>query len=186
MDLGNRIREEREKRNLSQDELAEKLDISRQAISKWETGKSYPDIETILKLSDIFNLSLDELVKGDQKLRENLIKEGRGGMSGLAILGSVLVALGVIVGVWGGAQFPISMADSGFLSFLLGGLCLVTIGLAIIRGTPPWLTLSALYLTGIVTIVYMIGLRMPVYVLLSGIVVVLGLGWWLTLLILRG
>ncbi|MCQ2010806.1 MAG: helix-turn-helix transcriptional regulator [Sporolactobacillus sp.] len=59
MDLGNRIKETRERLNMSQDELAEKLDISRQVISKWETGKSYPDIEKILKLSDIFNLSLD-------------------------------------------------------------------------------------------------------------------------------
>ena len=77
MDLGSRIKEARERQNLSQDELAEKMNISRQAISKWETGKSYPDIEKILKLSDIFNLSLDELVKGDKTFQENLIMESR-------------------------------------------------------------------------------------------------------------
>jgi transcriptional regulator with XRE-family HTH domain len=87
MDLGSRIKEARERQNLSQDELAERMDISRQAISKWETGKSYPDIEKILKLSDIFNLSLDELVKGDKTFQENLIKESRIGMSGITILG---------------------------------------------------------------------------------------------------
>lgn len=188
MDLGNRIRGEREKLNLSQDELAKRMDISRQAISKWETGKSYPDVETILKLSDIFNLSLDELVKGDKDFQQNLIKESResrAGVSGMTILGYVFVALGVIVGIWGGEQFPVSLTDGGFMSFFIGGLVLVTIGLAIIRGVPVWLLLGALYLTGAVTIAYMIGLQMVLYVLLSGIVVVLGLGWWLTILILK-
>lgn len=185
MDLGGRIREARERRNLSQDELAEKMGISRQAISKWETGKSYPDIETILKLSNIFNLSLDELVKSDKIFQENLIKESRSGMSGLTILGCVFVALGVIAGIWGGAQFPLSLMDSRFMSFLVGGLVLITVGLAIIHGLPSWLLLGALYLTGIMTIVYMVGMHMELYVLLSGIVVLLGLGWWLTTLILK-
>ena len=74
MNLGIRIKEEREKLNMSQDELAEKMNITRQAISKWETGKSFPDIEKILELSNLFNLSLDELVKGDKAFQENLIK----------------------------------------------------------------------------------------------------------------
>jgi transcriptional regulator with XRE-family HTH domain len=185
MDLGSRIREERERLGLSQDELAERMDISRQAVSKWETGKSYPDIETILKLSDLFNLSLDELVKGDQAFQENLIKEGRAGMSGLEILGFVIVALGLIVCIWGGAQYPFNLMESNFMSFVVGGLVLITVGLAIITRTPSWLLLAALYLTGAMTIVYMIGLKMELYVLLSGVVVVLGLGWWLTTLILR-
>ena len=71
------------------------------------------------------------------------------------------------------------------MSFLVGGLFLITVGLAIIRGLPSWLLLGALYLTGALTIVYMIGMQMELYVLLSGIVFVLGLGWWLTTLILK-
>ena len=185
MDLGSRIKQARETLNLSQDELAEKLAISRQAISKWETGKSYPDIETILKLSDIFNLSLDELVKGDKVFQENLIKESRGNMSGLTILGYVLVALGVVVSIWGGAQYPVNLMNSSFMAFLVGGLVSITAGFAIIRMMPSWLLLGALYLTGAATIVYMIGLHMKLYTLLSGIVVILGLGWWLTTLILK-
>lgn len=185
MDLGNRIKETRERLTMSQDELAEKMDISRQAISKWETGKSYPDIEKILKLSDIFNLSLDELVKGDKTFQENLIKEGRTNMSGLTILGYVLVALGVIVSIWGSAQFPLNLMNSEFMSFLVGGLVLITAGLAIIHGVPTWLLLGALFLTAAATIVYMVGMYMEPFVLLSGIVVILGLGWWLTTLILK-
>jgi transcriptional regulator with XRE-family HTH domain len=185
MDLGSRIKDERERLNLSQDELAQRMDISRQAISKWETGKSYPDIEKILKLSDIFNITLDELVRGDKNFQENLIKEGRTGVPGLTILGYVLIALGVIVVIWGGAQFPVNLMGSNFMSFLVGGFILLTVGLAIIRNIPTGLLLGAVYVTGAAIIVYQIGLMMPIYVLLAGVVVTLGFGWWFTTLILR-
>lgn len=185
MDLGNRIKNEREKLNLSQDDLAQKMDISRQAISKWETGKSYPDIETILKLSDLFNLSLDELVKGDKTFQENLIKEARSKISGLVILGYVLVSLGVIVLLWGGTQYPLYLMNNHFMTYLVGGLILTTVGLAVVRGTPTWLLLGALYLTEISTILYMFSVRMHLFTLLSGIVVTLGLVWWLTTLIMK-
>jgi transcriptional regulator with XRE-family HTH domain len=185
MDLGNRIKNEREKINLSQDELAEKMDISRQAISKWETGKSYPDIEKILKLSDIFNLTLDELVKGDKNFQETLIKEGKTSISGVTILGYVLIVLGVIVGIWGLTQFSFNLTNSKFMTFFVGGLILLTVGLAIIRNIPPRLLLGAVYVTGAAIIVYMISCSMHLYVLMSGIVVILGFGWWITTLILK-
>lgn len=180
MDLGSRIKSERERLNISQDELAQRMNMTRQAISKWETGKSYPDIEKLLKLTEVFNLSLDELVKGDKSFQENLIKEGRTNMSGLTILGYVLIALGVIVSIWGGTQY-----SDNFLSFLVGGLVLATVGLALIPNLPSWLLLGAVYATGVATIIYLISFQMPLYVLLSGIVVTLGFGWWLTTLILK-
>jgi transcriptional regulator with XRE-family HTH domain len=148
VDLGNRIKTEREKLNMSQDDLAQKMDISRQAISKWETGNSYPDIEKILRLSEIFNLSLDELVKGDKNFQENLIKEGKTNMSGLTILGFVLIALGVITCIWGGGQYPIKLTDPNFMSFVVGGLFLLTVGVAVIHNVPAWLILGAIFITG--------------------------------------
>lgn len=185
MELGNRIKAEREKLNMSQDELAQKMNISRQAISKWETGISYPDIEKILKLSEIFNLSLDELVKGDKDFQQNLIKEGKTAMSGLTILGYVLIALGIIICVWGGGQYPVNMMDSDFMSFLISGLFLVTIGIAVIRKIPFWLILGAIYLTGVATIIYMLILKIPIYSLLAGIVVIVGLVLWLSTKVLK-
>lgn len=185
MDLGNRIKTEREKLNMSQDDLAQKMDISRQAISKWETGSSYPDIEKILRLSEIFNLSLDELVKGDKNFQENLIKEGKTNMSGLTILGYVLIALGVITCIWGGGQYPVKLMDQNFMSFLVGGLFLITIGIAVIHNVPAWMILGAIFITGAATIVYMIVLKMPVYTLLAGIVVIIGLVLWLATLVLK-
>lgn len=185
MDLGTRIKTEREKSNMSQDDLAKKMNISRQAISKWETGSSYPDIEKILKLSEIFNLSLDELVKGDKSFQENLIKEGKSNMSGLTILGYVLIALGVITCIWGGGQHTVHLMNPDFMSFLVGGLLLLTAGIAVIRNVPVWLILGAIFLTAAASIVYMVGLKMGLYTLLAGIVVVLGLVVWLTTLVLK-
>jgi transcriptional regulator with XRE-family HTH domain len=179
MDLGSRIKHEREKLNISQDELAAKMDMSRQAISKWETGKSYPDIEKLIKLSDIFNLSLDELVRGDKIFQQDLIKKSRTGASGLTILGYIFIALGIIVIIWGGE-------DAGdFLSFLTGGLFLALIGQALIRSIPRWLLLGTLYATGVAIIVYLFSLQMLVYALLSGIVITVGVIWWLTACILK-
>lgn len=185
MDLGSRLKDAREKRGLSQDELAMKMHVSRQAVSKWETGRSYPDIEKLLQLSEIFQISLDELVKGDESFRANLIREGRGETPSLTILGAVFAALGVVVGLWGGADYPLDLMNSDFMSFLVGGLVLLFIGLALIRSAPVWLLLGTLYATAAATVVYLVGFWMPFYVLLSGIVVVAGMGWWLTVLLLR-
>jgi len=54
-------------KELSQEELAEKLDVSRQTLSKWETGESIPDIEKCMVLAQIFEVSLDELVNHDSE-----------------------------------------------------------------------------------------------------------------------
>ena len=63
MSLGNHLFEARKKRGLSQEEVAGKLGVSRQTISKWEAAQSYPDFQRLVMLSDYFGMSLDELVK---------------------------------------------------------------------------------------------------------------------------
>ena len=67
MDIGNKILELRKKNNLSQEQLAEKMEVARQTISKWELGETSPDIKQAKELSKIFNVSLDELVDNDIK-----------------------------------------------------------------------------------------------------------------------
>lgn len=62
MTLGNRIKEVRKKHGMTQEELAEKLMVSRQAITKWETDTGIPDIDNLRKLSEVFNVSLDYLI----------------------------------------------------------------------------------------------------------------------------
>ena len=76
MDVGIRIKKYREKHNISQDELAEKIFVSRQTISNWENNKSYPDIKSLMLLSNIFNVSLDDFMKGDiEEIKKIIDKE---------------------------------------------------------------------------------------------------------------
>lgn len=72
MDVGQRLKMRRNELKLTQDYVAEKLGITRQTISNWEIGRSYPDIERIIRLSELYELSLDELLKGDQKMVKHL------------------------------------------------------------------------------------------------------------------
>lgn len=67
MTFGERLYELRNKNNLSQEELAEVLDVSRQSISKWENDKAYPEMTRLLFMSDYFDVSLDYLMRGIEK-----------------------------------------------------------------------------------------------------------------------
>ena len=61
MQVGNQIKKYRDQLHLSQEQLAEKIYVTRQTISNWETNKSYPDIHSLVLLSQIFNVSIDQL-----------------------------------------------------------------------------------------------------------------------------
>ena len=65
MELSGQIKKYRDQLGLSQEELAEKIFVTRQSISNWENDKTYPDLQSLLRLSELFGLSLDELIKGD-------------------------------------------------------------------------------------------------------------------------
>ena len=75
MELSAQIKKYRTELNLSQEELAEKVYVTRQTISNWENGKSYPDIHSLLLLSSLFNVSLDQLIKGDIETMKEIINE---------------------------------------------------------------------------------------------------------------
>lgn len=67
MEIGTQIKKYRTQNNLSQEELAEQIYVTRQTISNWENDKNYPDIHSLVLLSQVFSISLDTLVKGDLK-----------------------------------------------------------------------------------------------------------------------
>ena len=75
MKLGNRIKELRTEKGWSQEILAERIYVSRQTISNWETEKSYPDVQSLLILGDIFGVSLDDLIKGDVDTMKEKVNE---------------------------------------------------------------------------------------------------------------
>ena len=65
MNIGNQIKKYREQLKISQEELADKIFVTRQTISNWENNKNYPDIKSLSLLSYNLNVSLDDLIKGD-------------------------------------------------------------------------------------------------------------------------
>lgn len=75
MEISAQIKKYRANMNLSQEELAEKLYVTRQTVSNWETGKSYPDIHSALLMSSLFQISLDQLIKGDLEIMKEEIKK---------------------------------------------------------------------------------------------------------------
>ena len=75
MNLSAQIKKYRKELSLSQEELAEKVFVSRQSVSNWENDKTYPDLKSLLLLSEIFSVSLDQLVKGDVEIMKNKISE---------------------------------------------------------------------------------------------------------------
>jgi len=77
MNFSERLKKEREKKGWSQAELAEKIHVSRQSVSKWETGKNYPSIEVIIDLSDLFGITIDELLRSDDELKQKVIQDSR-------------------------------------------------------------------------------------------------------------
>lgn len=77
MDISNQIKTRREAMGLSQEQLAEKLYVSRQTISNWERDKTYPDVQSLLMLSILFDTSIDTLVKGDVTVMEEAVERDR-------------------------------------------------------------------------------------------------------------
>lgn len=98
MNFGDKLKSERKKRNWSQDYLAEKIYVSRQSVSKWETNKNYPSIEVIINLSDLFEITIDELLRSDEGLKEKIIKDGKSTVT-FSVKTQLLSILGILFGV---------------------------------------------------------------------------------------
>ncbi|MBY0754121.1 helix-turn-helix domain-containing protein [Clostridium sardiniense] len=72
MEVGSKLKNARIGSGFTQEKVAEKIQVSRQTISNWENEKSYPDIISVIKLSDLYSISLDELLKGDSNMIKHL------------------------------------------------------------------------------------------------------------------
>ena len=78
MELGKQIKKYRGELGLSQEALAEKIYVSRQTVSNWENDKNYPDINSLLRLSEVFQVSVDILIKGDvEKMKVEIRQQDR-------------------------------------------------------------------------------------------------------------
>lgn len=148
MDFGNQIKQIRKEKNITQEQMAQSLNITRQAVSNWENKRNLPDIEILIKIAKVYGVSLDKLILGDDNMNnmtEKLIKDGSETRKSrlnaisvcvgivLFILGMICLIIRAIVGDWidvnGMLQeyfflIPISFVFffCGFLTFIVTGL----------------------------------------------------------------
>lgn len=99
MNLGEKLKEKRQEYHFTQQELAEKMHVSRQTISNWEVGRSYPDIESLIQLSEIFSISLDALLKGDKKMVSSLKRKNIREVLYMVIMSTLVVSSMICLGV---------------------------------------------------------------------------------------
>ena len=81
----------------TQESVAKKVNVSRQTISNWENEKSYPDIISVIELSNLYSISLDELLKGDEKMMEHLEESTNVVKSTRKLIGAILLNLITVV-----------------------------------------------------------------------------------------
>ena len=96
MNLGSQIKKYRSELSMSQDELAEKVFVSRQSVSNWENGKSYPDLLTLVKISNDFKYSLDSMLKENPNMTETMNQNMKHGESSVLIGGISAILLFII------------------------------------------------------------------------------------------
>ncbi len=150
MDFSETIKNIRKENNLSQEQFASKLNVTRQAVSNWENNKNLPDIGMLILISDVFNVSLDQLIKGDTDMAENNITEkiiNDGSETRRAkfnmvtsIIGAAFVLLGIILILIKGASVEyideagvlhenFFLLPLGFLSIFCGLIAFITVGI---------------------------------------------------------
>lgn len=141
MTLAEKILQLRTGQNLSQGDLAERLEVSRQSVSKWETGQSVPDLDKIIKLADLFGISVDELVREEAQPKlepeppipepQVIYVEKLSGRTPAQITGIILMVLG-------GLSLILGLMSNGM--GILIGLAAVIIALPLVLARKhPWL-----------------------------------------------
>lgn len=138
MTLAEKILSLRARCGLSQDALAERLGVSRQSVSKWETAQSTPDLDKLIRLADLFGVSLDELVREETQPHPPEPSKPRGicvnqtrELTGTQKTGIVLAAVGVVLAIMG-------MMGTGLLILFGPALMLLSLPL-ILAKKHPWL-----------------------------------------------
>lgn len=122
MEIGKKLKDARLHFGLTQEKVAEELNVSRQTISNWENEKSYPDIISVIELSSLYSISLDDLLKGDEKMMKHLEESTNVVKSNQKLIGAILINI-VLVAV----VIILSMFIPNNSIYLLGIFCLMVI-----------------------------------------------------------
>ena len=97
MEIGKKLKDARMRSGFTQESVAEKVNVSRQTISNWENEKSYPDIISEIELSNLYSISLDELLKGDEKMMEHLEESTNVVKSTRKLIGVILLNIITVI-----------------------------------------------------------------------------------------
>ena len=128
MELGKQIKKHRQEVQLSQEELAERVYVSRQTISNWENDKSYPDVNSLVLLSETFQISLDNLIKGDIEVMKDVIQKEEiekmnryGKIYTILLIATAVsaVPLFMLLGVWALIPWGIIWGIAMYFAFML-------------------------------------------------------------------
>ena len=95
MELPRQLRANRERLGLSQEDVAHAIYVSRQTMSSWERGKTYPDVQSLMLLSQLFGVSIDELVKGDVVSMKEMVSKDAVVMERMAVGSVALMLMGI-------------------------------------------------------------------------------------------
>ena len=97
MEIGKKLKDARMRSGFTQESVAKKVNVSRQTISNWENEKSYPDIISVIELSNLYSISLDKLLKGDEKMMEHLEESTNVVKSTRKLIGAILLNLITVI-----------------------------------------------------------------------------------------
>jgi transcriptional regulator with XRE-family HTH domain len=151
MEFGEQIRQIRQKEQLTQAQLAEKLHVTRQAVSNWENNKNLPDLEMIILIAQTFHVTLDWLILGGENMNqmiEKLIEDGRETNQAkfrykTALIGLILAVLGVVMIVIEGSTSYV--AENGML---MEHFWMIPIGLLLILSGVITILVSGIHYLG--------------------------------------
>ena len=122
MEIGKKLKDARINAKLTQEKVAEKINVSRQTISNWETEKSYPDIVSVIELSNLYSISLDDLLKGDKKMIEHLEETTNIVKSNQKLIGAIIVNIVLVTLL---VTFSVFIPNHCY--FLIGIFCIMII-----------------------------------------------------------
>lgn len=127
MEIEKKLKEARVNAGLTQEQLAQKIMVSRQTISNWENGKSLPDIINIMNLSDLYQISLDDLLKGDPKMKEKMEKDVNAAKNNKRLL----LTAGIIIALVAAIYLISVLVGGEFRDFCESAVIWVLIGIGV-------------------------------------------------------
>ncbi|MCD7919868.1 MAG: helix-turn-helix domain-containing protein [Clostridiales bacterium] len=132
MEICEKLKKARAGAGMTQEQVAEKIGVSRQTISNWENGKTLPDVMSVIKLSDLYQVTLDELLKGDSKMMDKIKKDMDTVKSSQSLMkvAWILIIVTFLFSVWCNSSYAYD-GSNPILQFTLAAVPWVLMGVSI-------------------------------------------------------